>query len=228
MLTRVAEQGDPMGAITLRQAQGAAQSEGGPLATYLSMRTSSITPEPMPASSWGESSGGAPRFVIQEHHARRLHFDLRLEKDGVLKSWAVPKGVPETSGVNHLAVQTEDHPMEYAAFEGTIPAGEYGAGSMTIWDTGAYATEKWRDDEVIVDLDGRPGGPLGGPVRLALIRTQGVGEKSSWLLHRMKDQRPGHWSPSSKAHHRAEDGGSDVTPDPHDETTEGNEPTDGD
>ena len=136
----------------------------------------------------------AARFVIQEHHARRLHFDLRLERDGVLKSWAVPKGVPETSGVNHLAVQTEDHPMQYATFEGTIPAGEYGAGSMTIWDTGTYATEKWRDEEVIVDLEGQPGGPLGGVVRVALIRTDGSGEKSSWLLHRMKDQRPGHWS----------------------------------
>ena len=77
---------------------------------------------------------------------------------------------------------------------GHHPGGEYGAGSMTIWDTGTYATEKWRDDEVIVDLDGQPGGPLGGVVRVALIRTDGSGEKSSWLLHRMKDQRPGHWS----------------------------------
>jgi bifunctional non-homologous end joining protein LigD len=107
----------------------------------------------------------------------------------VLKSWAVPKGVPGTSGTNHLAVQTEDHPMEYGSFEGTIPAGEYGAGSVTIWDAGTYETEKWRDDEIIVDLDGRPGGPL-GQVRLALIRTDGEGEKSTWLLHRMKDQHP--------------------------------------
>ena len=197
VLERVASGDDPLAVIT-------AASHDGPLAEYLSMRKTGITPEPMPSSSWGQPSSGDPRFVIQEHHARRLHFDLRLERDGVLKSWAVPKGVPETSGVNHLAVQTEDHPMEYATFEGTIPAGEYGAGSMTIWDAGTYETEKWRDEEVIIDLDGHPGGPLGGRVRLALIRTDGSGEKSSWLLHRMKDQRPGHWSPSSKARHASE------------------------
>ena len=193
VLERVASGADPLAVVT-------AASHGGPLAEYLSMRTSGATPEPMPASSWGDSSGGDPSFVIQEHHARRLHFDLRLERDGVLKSWAVPKGVPDDAGVNHLAVQTEDHPMEYASFEGTIPAGEYGAGSMTIWDAGTYETEKWRDDEIIIDVDGRPGGPL-GRARLALIRTDGEGAKSTWLLHRMKDQRPGHWSPTSKARH---------------------------
>lgn len=183
VLERAAKSADPMRVIT-------ESSHGGPLAGYLSMRKSGATPEPMPASAWGNPSTGAPIFTIQEHHARRLHFDLRLERDGVLKSWAVPKGVPESSGTNHLAVQTEDHPMEYATFEGTIPKGEYGAGSMTIWDTGTYDTEKWRDDEIIIDLDGQPGGPLGGRVRLVLIRTGGQGEKSSWLLHRMKDQSP--------------------------------------
>ena len=197
VLERVASGDDPLAVIT-------AASHDGPLAEYLSMRKTGVTPEPMPSSSWGRPSDGDPRFVIQEHHARRLHFDLRLERDGVLKSWAVPKGVPDDAGVNHLAVQTEDHPMEYATFEGTIPAGEYGAGSMTIWDSGTYETEKWRDDEVIIDVDGQPGGPLGGRVRLALIRTDGTGEKSSWLLHRMKDQRPGHWGPTSKARHANE------------------------
>jgi bifunctional non-homologous end joining protein LigD len=159
----------------------------GPLATYLSMRNEGETPEPMPAAAAGPPADGRLRFVIQEHHARRLHYDLRLERDGVLKSWAVPKGVPESTGTNHLAVQTEDHPMEYLVFEGTIPEGQYGAGSMTVWDTGTYEAEKWRADEVIFTLTGRPGGPL-GRVRLALIRTQGEGEKSSWLLHRMKGQ----------------------------------------
>ncbi|MDR5701916.1 ATP-dependent DNA ligase [Agromyces aerolatus] len=159
----------------------------GPLATYLSMRNEGETPEPMPSAAWGPPADGRLRFVIGEHHARRLHYDLRLERDGVLKSWAVPKGVPESSGVNHLAVQTEDHPMEYLDFEGTIPEGQYGAGSMTVWDTGTYDAEKWRDDEVIFTLAGAPGGPLGS-VRLALIRTQGEGEKSNWLLHRMKEQ----------------------------------------
>ncbi|GAA4376081.1 ATP-dependent DNA ligase [Agromyces bauzanensis] len=182
VLERVASGDDPLAALT-------AATHGGPLSTYLSMRKTGVTPEPMPDSSWGGSGGGEPTFVIQEHHARRLHYDFRLERDGVLKSWAVPKGVPDDAGTNHLAVQTEDHPMEYGSFEGTIPAGEYGAGAVTIWDAGTYETEKWRDDEIIVDLDGRPGGPL-GQVRLALIRTDGEGEKSTWLLHRMKDQHP--------------------------------------
>jgi bifunctional non-homologous end joining protein LigD len=123
--------------------------------------------------------------VIQEHHARRLHYDLRLEHDGVFVSWAVPKGVPETADHNHLAVMTEDHPLSYGTFEGEIPKGEYGAGTVTIWDTGTYELEKWREGEVIFTLVGRPDGPL-DRARLALIRTDGRGEKSSWLLHRMK------------------------------------------
>ncbi|MGX5694787.1 ATP-dependent DNA ligase [Agromyces soli] len=182
VLARVAETGDPMAALA-----GAADASGTDLLdAYRAKRREGATPEPIPAVLAGGADGR--RFTIQEHHARRLHFDLRLERDGVLKSWAVPKGVPEASGTNHLAVQTEDHPLEYLDFEGTIPAGEYGAGAMTVWDTGVYELEKWRDDELIFTLDGRVGGPL-GRVRLALIRTDGEGEKSSWLLHRMKEQR---------------------------------------
>ncbi|MFF2493973.1 ATP-dependent DNA ligase [Agromyces sp. NPDC058064] len=183
VLARVAEHGDPMAGLA-----DASGSGPGPLATYLSMRREGRTPEPMPSAPGDDRAGEDPRFVIQEHHARRLHHDLRLERDGVLKSWAVPKGVPEGSGKNHLAVQTEDHPIEYLTFEGTIPSGEYGAGSMTVWDTGTYSVEKWRDDEVIFTLSGSTGGPL-GRVRLVLIRTDGSGEKSTWLLHRMKDQQ---------------------------------------
>ncbi len=94
------------------------------------------------------------RFVIQEHHARSLHWDLRLERDGVLASWALPKGLPETPEKNHLAVHTEDHPLEYATFEGEIPQGEYGGGEMTIWDSGHYDVEKWTDSEVKFVLHG--------------------------------------------------------------------------
>ncbi|WP_193596454.1 ATP-dependent DNA ligase [Microbacterium sp. YJN-G] len=168
------------------------------LAAYLAKRDAAKTPEPMPSTAY-VGSGGAPRFVIQEHHASRLHYDLRIERDGVLFSWAVPKGVPETTERNHLAVMTEPHPMEYLTFEGEIPRGEYGAGSMTVWDTGTVALEKWRDDEVIGTFTGQPGGRLGA-ARLALIRTEGEGEKSQWLLHRMKDPaaRPVPERPSSR------------------------------
>ncbi|MDT0158628.1 ATP-dependent DNA ligase [Microbacterium sp. ARD32] len=153
------------------------------LTSYLAKRDAARTPEPIPRAA-AAAGAGAPRFVIQEHHARRLHYDLRIERDGVLISWAVPKGVPETADRNHLAVMTEPHPLEYLSFEGEIPRGEYGAGSMTVWDTGTVALEKWRDDEVIGTFTGRAGGRLGS-VRLALIRTEGEGEKSQWLLHRM-------------------------------------------
>jgi bifunctional non-homologous end joining protein LigD len=189
VLDRVAAHGDPMAAVGF--AAGARAGADGPLTAYISMRTAGRTPEPVPENPLGATATeGLPRFVIQEHHATRLHWDLRLERAGVLASWAVPKGVPPTPGRNNLAVQTEDHPMQYADFAGTIPAGQYGAGSMTIWDEGRYELEKWRDDEIIFTLDGRPGGPL-GRVRLALIRTDGAGEKSTWLLHRMKTDAAG-------------------------------------
>ncbi|GAS86446.1 ATP-dependent DNA ligase [Mycolicibacterium brisbanense] len=155
------------------------------LTTYRSMRDAAKTPEPVPKSV--VPSGNDDRFVIQEHHARRLHYDLRLERDGVLVSWAVPKNLPETTSVNHLAVHTEDHPIEYLDFHGTIPKGEYGAGNMIIWDTGTYEAEKFRvtDDpedkngEVIFTLRGNR---IDG--RYALIQTEG----KNWLAHRMKDQ----------------------------------------
>ncbi|MFB3979210.1 ATP-dependent DNA ligase [Microbacterium proteolyticum] len=163
----------------------------GPLRSYIAKRTAGRTPEPVPSAPHGEApEEGLPRFVIQEHHASRLHWDLRLERDGVLVSWAVPKGVPATTGKNSLAVMTEDHPMQYLDFAGEIPRGQYGAGTMTVWDTGRYELEKWRDDEIIATLEGRPEGPL-GRVRLALIRTEGDGEKSQWLLHRMKTDADG-------------------------------------
>jgi bifunctional non-homologous end joining protein LigD len=190
VLARAAEIGDPLAALddAALHSTGSAPPSG-PLATYIAKRSADKTPEPVPDSPAATPTppGESPRFVIQEHHARRLHWDFRLEHDGVFVSWAVPKGVPETANRNHLAVMTEDHPLSYGSFEGEIPRGEYGAGSVTIWDEGRYDTEKWRDSEVIVTLHGREDGPL-GTARLALIRTGGAGEKSSWLLHRMKDQ----------------------------------------
>jgi bifunctional non-homologous end joining protein LigD len=180
VIDRVEAGTDPLRALVT-----AASSEL--LDPYIEKRNAKKTPEPMSKSAAKPDASGLPRFVIQEHHARRRHFDLRIERDGVLISWAVPKGVPETSDSNHLAVMTEPHPMEYLSFHGEIPKGEYGAGTMSIWDTGTVELEKWRDDEVIGTFSG--GGQL-GRVRLALIRTTGEGEKSSWLLHRMKD--PGH------------------------------------
>ncbi|HET9889876.1 MAG TPA: ATP-dependent DNA ligase [Mycobacterium sp.] len=152
------------------------------LSKYRSMRDASKTPEPVPVTKPAVGQGNS--FVIQEHHARRLHYDFRLERDGVLVSWAVPKNLPETPSVNHLAVHTEDHPLEYGGFEGSIPKGEYGAGKVVIWDSGTYEAEKFNDSaekgEVIVNLRGSK---ISG--RYALIQTNG----DQWLAHRMKDQK---------------------------------------
>ncbi|MFF2314961.1 ATP-dependent DNA ligase [Arthrobacter sp. NPDC058097] len=166
---------------------------------YRSLRDQGKTPEPFTAeehhaakTNGAAAQAGKEIFVIQEHHASRLHYDFRLEHEGVLVSWALPKGVPESGDKNHLAVQTEDHPMDYADFEGDIPKGEYGAGSVSIWDKGVYELEKWvNGKEVIATLTGREGGGLGGTRRFALIHTgKGHGEESQWLIHLM-DRVPG-------------------------------------
>ena len=176
VLARVARDGDLLEAL---DALDAASPDR--LTKYRSMRDAAKTPEPV--SQAKPATGHNDTFVIQEHHARRLHYDFRLERDGVLVSWAVPKNLPTTTSVNHLAVHTEDHPLEYASFEGTIPKGEYGGGKVIIWDSGTYDTEKFRDSaedgEVIVNLHGSR---ISG--RYALIRTNG----DQWLAHRMKDQ----------------------------------------
>jgi bifunctional non-homologous end joining protein LigD len=134
-------------------------------------------PEPTPRKRRGES----PIFVVQEHRATALHWDFRLEHDGVLVSWALPKGVPTDPRHNHRAVRTEDHPVEYADFTGRIPAGEYGAGTVATYDRGTYLPEKWTDDEVKVELAGER---LSG--RYTLFRTGGP----DWMIHREKGQDP--------------------------------------
>jgi bifunctional non-homologous end joining protein LigD len=133
-----------------KSADAIARSKDPKLGQYLSMRDPSATPEPMT----GEPTPEGNSFVIQRHDATRLHYDLRLERDGVLVSWAVPKGLPLTKGVRHLAVHTEDHPMEYGGFEGTIPKGHYGAGDVKIWDRGTYDLVEWTDKKVSFRLHG--------------------------------------------------------------------------
>ena len=165
------------------------------LATYESKRDFRKTPEPQDAEvefDWAEER---PIFVIQKHQARSLHYDLRLEVDGVLKSWAVPKGPSTDPSDKRLAMPTEDHPLAYADFEGVIPEGEYGGGTMIVWDRGSYRNltedkegedafrslpQQLEDGHVEVWLEGQK---LSGGY--ALIRTGGG--RARWLLIKMKD-----------------------------------------
>lgn len=148
------------------------------LGEYRSKRDFSVTREP----EGGEARVSGRTYVVQEHHARRLHYDFRLERDGVLKSWAVPKGVPETLGEKRLAIEVEDHPLEYASFEGSIPEGEYGAGTVSIWDRGTYETIAWGPDTIEIIIKGER---VSG--RYVLTRFRKAGEKE-WLLFRAKEK----------------------------------------
>jgi len=172
-------------------------SPKGKLSEYKKKRDFKKTPEPKDSRGAEEQRGGGETphpalshkgrgekekiFVVQEHHATHLHWDFRLEEEGVLKSWAVPKGPPEETGIKRLAMQVEDHPLDYAGFEGTIPEGQYGGGTVNIWDRGTYETvlregkpgrEVWR-----VALKGKR---LAGDY--TLIHT---GEKN-WLMFKNK------------------------------------------
>jgi len=144
------------------------------LAEYEAKRDFKKTSEPGPRVE--RKAARALRFVVQEHHARRLHWDLRLEKEGVGVSWAVPKGIPPDPKKNHLAVHVEDHPLEYFKFAGEIPKGEYGGGQVMIWDEGTYEPVKWTDREVMVEFHGKR---LQG--RYVLFQTRG----NDWMIHRM-------------------------------------------
>jgi bifunctional non-homologous end joining protein LigD len=153
------------------------------LTEYKRKRDPQRTPEPAGDGDAAAAQEGGNRFVVQEHNATRLHWDLRLERDGVAASWAIPNGIPEDPKQNRLAVRTEDHPLEYLEFEGDIPRGEYGAGTMRIWDRGTYETHKFDDDKVEVTFHGER---LHGRYGLfPLKRRKGEPPGKDWMIHRM-------------------------------------------
>ena len=151
----------------------------GDLTEYARKRDFRKTPEPWEGSGVGTAVPPFERFVVQEHHSRRLHWDLRLEMDGVLKSWAVPKGIPLVKGIPRLAVEVEDHPLSYIDFEGEIPPGNYGAGTVSIWDHGRYALATRTPDKIVLVVLGRR---LSGGYKLK--RTSG----KQWLLLKTVDE----------------------------------------
>ena len=153
------------------------------LTEYKKKRNFAVTAEPAGGKPLPKLVKGASRFVIQKHDASRLHYDFRLEMDGVLKSWAVPKGLPWTKGEKHLAVEVEDHPVEYATFEGIIPQGQYGGGTVMVWDRGNYhvygeePVKALRAGRLHLVLDGEKANG-----EWTLIRTRMEAGKPQWLL----------------------------------------------
>ena len=145
------------------------------LETYRKKRHLTQTPEPSPKIRQIDRH----RFVVQEHHASHLHWDFRLELDGVLKSWAIPRGPPEESGIRRLAVEVEDHPVDYITFHGRIPAGEYGAGIVKIWDKGTFKLKTRTDGMYEFSLRGKR---LNG--KYVLVRLKG----KNWLMMKTKNQ----------------------------------------
>ncbi|HWP48158.1 MAG TPA: DNA polymerase ligase N-terminal domain-containing protein [Candidatus Limnocylindrales bacterium] len=146
------------------------------MATYHPKQNSVKSPKP-----WSmRLDNKQHRFVVQEHQASHLHYDFRLEMAGVLRSWAVPKGPPQKPGIRRLAVQVEDHPVDYINFEGVIPEGLYGAGMVHIWDQGTYSLEKAGPDQLKFTLQGQK---LKGPYVLVRIK----GRSRDWLLIKLKE-----------------------------------------
>ena len=150
---------------------------------YERKRARGKTPEPFGGKKRKRKE---PIFVVQRHDASRLHYDFRLEMDGALASWAVPKGVPMEPGQQHLAVHVEDHPLDYATFEGEIPKGNYGAGTVEIWDNGTYELlERKKNGGLTVRLHGKR---LDGV--WTLVPAKLGGEEKNWLLLRKRDESP--------------------------------------
>lgn len=159
------------------------------LAKYNAMRDFKETPEPA-----GEPApaAGHLRFVVQKHDASQLHYDVRLEVDGVLKSWSVPKGPSLNPSDRRLAMQTEDHPIAYAAFEGQIPEGQYGAGDMIIWDQGSYVPQ---DKSLASAPEGEANAWAAGGIAAGDFKFELTGEKlrGSWALVQMKGREENAW-----------------------------------
>src|SRR5213595_2504844 len=159
------------------------------LTTYKAKRDFRHTSEPKGGKPKPKGVKGASRFVIQKHDASRLHYDFRLEMEGVLKSWAVPKGLPWAQGEKHLAVEVEDHPIEYEDFEGVIPEGQYGGGTVMVWDRGTYyvygeqPVKSLREGKLHLVLDGKK-----AKGEWTLVRIRGRdGGKNQWLILKTGD-----------------------------------------
>ncbi len=164
------------------------------LKLYNKKRDFSVSPEPA-GKRIKIKKGEESIFVIQKHNASHLHYDFRLEINGVLKSWAIPKGLSTDPHDKRLAIETEDHPMEYATFEGIIPEGNYGAGSVIVWDTGTFESIKKKDGKIVSLEDSYKNGQI--EVRLngkklqggyALIKTAPDDGKNKWLCIKMNDE----------------------------------------
>lgn len=169
-------------------------TEKAPLKSYRNRRNFCRTPEP---SGRRKKPGGQPRFVIQKHAASRLHYDFRLEIEGVLASWAVPKGPSTNPRERRLAMRTEDHPLEYADFEGVIPEGEYGAGAVQVWDAGTYRNLKEEHGREVPPAQALKEGHIafwleGRKLRGGYALTR-VGEGGRWLLVKMRDELADAW-----------------------------------